>query len=130
MSRPLAAGRRTFARWFAAAAVGLMQGVSPGVGWAQAGPGPPPCRVARLDEERDLITGAQRTLAQINELIALLRTQADDAERRMNDPGALSALAEIYYRRLRSQLRDLEDQRNQVTRLLAEWCEAAPQPQR
>jgi hypothetical protein len=77
-----------------------------------------------------LITGMQRALAQINESTALLRTQADDAERRMNDPGAASAAAEIYYRRLRLQLRDLEDQRNQVTQLLAGWCEAAPQPQR
>lgn len=128
MSIRLATGTGTFGRWVAAITIGLLHGLSPDVSWAQTGPAPP-CRVARLDEEQNLIASAQRSLAQLNEISALLRTQADNAEVRLRDPGAPPALAETF-RRLRSQLRDLEDQRNQVILLLAGWCEPSRQPQR
>jgi hypothetical protein len=97
---------------------------------AQTGPTPlPACRVAKLDEERSMLAGARRALAQLDELAALTRRQAEDAEVRLRDPGASPAVAETY-RRLRSQLRDMDAQRVEFTRLLANWCEQPDQPPR
>lgn len=75
-----------------------------------------------------MLAAARRSLTQLEELGAVLRGQADEAEARLRDPGAPPALAETY-RRIRSQLRDVEAQRTEFSRLLAGWCES-PGPQR
>lgn len=81
----------------------------------------PQCREAISGDERSIVDRARMSLARLDELADVLQKQLDDVERRLSDPGSPASLPDMY-RQLRLQLRQVEIERGEFTRLLTKWC--------